>query len=130
MSADSPEGAPWDVSPSNLPWVEELYYAYQRDPASVDESWRREFERMDDGAAPAAASGNGNGNGNGHGAVARTYEPVTVGPEAVGNGGAVVARPAAIPVVKGPGAHLSAADAAEIAAVAAQRALGGKRVRR
>src|SRR5437764_805148 len=37
----------WEVSPSNLPWVEELYLAYQQDPGSVDESWRQRFELLE-----------------------------------------------------------------------------------
>ena len=123
FSGDPSDGPQWDVSPSNLAWVEELYYAYQRDPASVDESWRREFERMGgavvSGATsapvhapapePAPAASKGNGNGNGH-ALAHARAAALEG-----NG-----RP--------PQATLAAAT--EIAAVAAQRALGGKRVRK
>jgi 2-oxoglutarate dehydrogenase E1 component len=121
LSGDSSDGPPpWDVSPSNLPWVEELYYAYRRDPRSVDEAWRREFERMDGGAAPLPAAPPSppltKGNGNGH--------------HAEGNGHGLVARATAvIPAVESL-ALRSGAEAAEIAAVAAQRALGGKRVRR
>ena len=29
MLSDSSDGPLWDVSPSNLAWVEELYYSYQ-----------------------------------------------------------------------------------------------------
>jgi len=120
LSGDSPDGVapPWDVSPSNLAWVEDLYYAYRRDPSSVDEAWRREFERMDGGPhvpappPPAPAS-----NGNGH--------------RQEGNGHSLVARPTAvIPPIESGLALRSGPEAAEIAAVAAQRALGGKRVRR
>jgi 2-oxoglutarate dehydrogenase E1 component len=113
---DSSDDPPWEVNPSNLAWVEDLYYAYRRDPSSVDEAWRLQFERMDDGVPPSlppASGGNGqhheaNGNGNGHAVVARPPSPVLTPP--------LVMR--------------SSAQAAEIAAVAAKRALGGKRVRR
>jgi 2-oxoglutarate dehydrogenase E1 component len=102
-----------ELSPSNLAWVEELYYAYRRDPGSVDEAWRKEFERLDGGPPPPA--GNGAVNGNGHAA------PV---PHANGSNG----HPATAPeLVDTSGLSHSAA---EIATVAAQRALGNKRVRR
>jgi 2-oxoglutarate dehydrogenase E1 component len=39
----------WDVSPSNLDWVEALYLAFREDPSSVDANWRAAFERMDKG---------------------------------------------------------------------------------
>src|SRR5437763_325005 len=96
MSTVDPPESTIQVSPSNLAWVEELYYAYRRDPASVEEAWRREFDRLDHGSA-SPLWGNGNaasGNGQGH-----------------------------VPAMVSAGAR-------EIAAVAAQRALGGKRVRR
>jgi len=48
MSADDRPG-PWEVSPSNLNFVEQLYLAYQEDPARVDPHWRRAFERVDRG---------------------------------------------------------------------------------
>ncbi len=88
----------WEVSPSNLAWVEELYYAYRENPASVDEAWRREFERMENGSP---------GTGNGHASV---------------NGHATAVRDA--------GGTVGRSATSEVAAVAAQRALGGKRVRR
>src|SRR5436305_1272536 len=114
LSGDSPDGPEWDVNPSNLAWVEELYYAYRRDPSSVDEAWRREFERMDGGAppplaAPAPTPTTTNGNGHHHD----------------GNGHALVARPATlVPPIEAVIPRTPAA--AEIAAVAANRALGGK----
>jgi 2-oxoglutarate dehydrogenase E1 component len=108
------------VSPSNLAWVEELYYAYRRDPASVDEAWRREFERMDGGRVeytPPPPSGNGR--------HAQSAEPAPAGnghPDLAPGNGHGNGHPAVERVV--------VSQAAEIAAVAAQRALGGKRVRR
>src|SRR5438045_190901 len=116
LSGDSPDGPPpWDVNPSNLAWVEELYYSYRRDPGSVDEAWRREFERMDGGPIPAPPPAPTNSNGH----------------HLEGNGHALVARPAAvIPTLEQAVPLRSGPEAAEIAAVAAQRALGGKRVRR
>ena len=44
---------------ANLPFVEELYFQFLNDPASVDPSWRRTFQGL-----------NGNG-GNGNGALAQ-----------------------------------------------------------
>ncbi len=38
---------------SNLPFVEELYFRWLRDPASVDEDWQRYFQRLP--AVPASA---------------------------------------------------------------------------
>src|SRR5687767_12595706 len=73
-SGDPPEAKNWEPNPSNLAWVEELYYAYRNDPTSVDEEWRRRFELMD-GGAPVPLNGNGHppapaapqlSNGNGH----------------------------------------------------------------
>src|SRR4029453_3562297 len=78
FSGDSPDD--WEVSPSNLAWVEELYYAYRRDPASVDEAWRREFERME-GGPPPPVSGQYEPPSNGHPTTARDK-----GQEAQGNG--------------------------------------------
>ncbi len=100
-SGELPGDAEWDVSPSNLPWVEELYLTYQQDPASVDESWRRIFAslRSANGAGAAAHAG-----GNGHGGQS-------------GNGAA-------------PGNPVAAGNPSEIATVAGLRAMGGKRVRK
>jgi 2-oxoglutarate dehydrogenase E1 component len=121
----------WEVSPSNLAFVEELYLAYLENPDSVDETWRRSFQALNgagldvyraaptsagfaapapiNGAAPAAALvtpaptalTRGNGTGNGHPAVATRP---------------VLARP--------QDSH------DDVAAVAARRAIAGKRVRR
>ncbi len=55
MSSD--RGTPDFPVPSvpNLPFVEDLYYGWLADPASVEEPWRRYFERLPrvPGAAPA-----------------------------------------------------------------------------
>jgi 2-oxoglutarate dehydrogenase E1 component len=124
MSSDSPPNLS-ELSPSNLGWVEELYYAYRRDPSSVDEAWRREFDRLDGvhGPTSPAPVTNGNGNGNGHAAAA-----------GVTNGHAVTIEYSVPTLPSGgdgrPAASISTAMEAEIAAVAAARALGGKRVRR
>src|SRR5512146_2056670 len=42
----------------NLSFVEDLYYAWQQDPSSVGEGWRRYFEALPGtpGAAPAPAA--------------------------------------------------------------------------
>jgi 2-oxoglutarate dehydrogenase E1 component len=129
----SPNPAPggsWEVSPSNLSFVEQLYEAYLGDPTSVDETWRARFAalaRQDPAAAqrprPPAT---GNGHGNGH-TVARPASVVAhdeLRPtNGHGNGAALV-----------PLAERALARAPEtsdeIAAAAAQRALTGKRVRR
>jgi len=67
---------------NNLPFVDEVYAKYLKDPASVDASWRRLFEASGAGVAPVTVAAtraevriekqtNGNGHGgNGHGAVA------------------------------------------------------------
>ena len=51
------------LNPSNAPYLDDLYEAYTRDPASVSESWRQYFRSLDAGrasvttpAAPEAAS--------------------------------------------------------------------------
>lgn len=111
-SGNSPDEPVLEVSPSNLAWVEELYFAYRQNPASVDEIWRRTFEELD-GGEPVRRGGHAplSGNGNGHGAaLASRHAPGTPGPS----------------TTRAP--TLSAAT--ELAAVAAQRALSGKRVRR
>jgi 2-oxoglutarate dehydrogenase E1 component len=62
----------------NLPFVDEVYAKYLKDPASVDASWRRLFEG-NGAAAPevtiAKAPPNGNGHGgNGHAIAARAEQ--------------------------------------------------------
>jgi 2-oxoglutarate dehydrogenase E1 component len=52
------------LSGSNLPFLEELYEAYQKDPSSVDPSWIPMFKQF---------KSNGNGNGN-HGDVTSTLQ--------------------------------------------------------
>src|SRR6476646_630558 len=63
---------------NNLPFVDEVYAKYLKDPASVDASWRRLFEG--NGAAvseiaidKAAPNGNGHG-GNGHAVAAKAEQ--------------------------------------------------------
>src|SRR5438552_343520 len=46
---------------ANLPFVEELYFQFLNEPASVAPAWRRTFEGLGGGDA----NGNGNGSGNG-----------------------------------------------------------------
>ena len=46
----SPESLPNSL---NLPFVEQLYSDYRRDPASVTEDWRRYFAAMENGDAGA-----------------------------------------------------------------------------
>jgi 2-oxoglutarate dehydrogenase E1 component len=123
FEGDSPAGDAWEVSPSNLAWVEELYLAYQRDPASVDQAWRRRFELLDrsgDGASPEAS------------------RPVDEGgPVRVGAGGPGSGVPGAAPNGHAaPSAEVTwprpllQVEESELAAAAAQRAISGKRVRR
>jgi len=52
LESELPPGAPSSV---NLPFVEDLYYAWVRDPTSVAEGWRGFFAALDPapGAAPA-----------------------------------------------------------------------------
>jgi len=50
------------VNSLSLGFIEEMYAAYQQDPASVSADWRRYFKAL----------GNGHGNGNGHGSHALT----------------------------------------------------------
>lgn len=47
--------AAMDLAPGNLAFVEELYYAWVRDPGSVAEGWRRLFQGMPATAAPPPA---------------------------------------------------------------------------
>src|SRR6185312_6615904 len=62
---------------NNLPFVEEIYAKYVKDPGSVDPSWRALFEGNGwvAGTAPAVTIGKAtNGNGtNGHGAHAQAH---------------------------------------------------------
>ncbi len=115
----------WEVSPSNLAWVEELYLAYQNDPASVDETWRKTFEALDNGAPPPVlarpATTNGHGGTNGHAAA-----PGVNGRAATFEVRAPREAPSAAPLAldrRGP------VPANDVGAVAAERALTGKRVR-
>jgi len=57
-----------EVAIANLPFVEEIYFQYLNDPASVEPAWRRYFEGF---------GGNANGNGNGNGAAASSLVPPT-----------------------------------------------------
>ena len=50
--SDAPPAAP---SASNLGFVEDLYFAWREDPASVDEAWRAYFEALP--PVPEAAPG-------------------------------------------------------------------------
>jgi len=53
-----PEAVLSGLALANLPFVEELYFQFLNDPASVDPSWRRYFQSL-----------NGSGNGNGASAL-------------------------------------------------------------
>jgi 2-oxoglutarate dehydrogenase E1 component len=55
IPSDAPPAAP---SASNLGFVEDLYFAWREDPASVDEAWRAYFETLPPApdAAPAPAA--------------------------------------------------------------------------
>ena len=43
------------VNPENLPFVEDLYYQWRTDSASVDPAWRSYFESLDVAGEPAVA---------------------------------------------------------------------------
>ena len=43
------------VNPENLAFVEDLYYQWRSDPASVDPAWRSYFESLDTAGEPAIA---------------------------------------------------------------------------
>ena len=58
-AAAEPDAALSGLALANLPFVEELYFQFLNDPASVDPSWRRYFQSL-----------NGSGAGNGAGASA------------------------------------------------------------
>src|SRR4051794_19301643 len=106
--SEAPSSDHWEVSPSNLPFVEELYLSYQQDPASVDETWRLRFEKLERGGNGVEKATRENGH---HPKAAPAWAPA--------NGHAV--EPVAI--VRGsPGE--------DVASAAAQRAIAGKRVRR
>ncbi len=89
---------PFDVSPSNLPWVEDLFVSWQHDPGSVDEGWRRAFEAWATGQ-PAALPGDD-----------PAPRPVDAVVSSIGSA--------------------ATREATAIAVVAAERALGGKRIRK
>jgi 2-oxoglutarate dehydrogenase E1 component len=150
MSDGEQQSNPFEVSPANLPFVEELYLAYLKDPGSVDESWRRRFEAFppQDAAlfelppAPNGAYHPGNGHGE-FGGNGKASAPAATKPHNGANGTAsaaqtpatfstsavVAARPATrTPVSSGPGTSLH--DGTDVGAVAARRAIAGKRVRR
>jgi 2-oxoglutarate dehydrogenase E1 component len=110
--AELPNSLAWEVSPSNLSWVEELYLAYQKDPGSVDETWRQRFEALERGGDGAGARPPAPRD-NGHGAAAAA--------RGEGNGHALAVIPAPAP---------AAIEGNDLAAFAAQRAVAGKRVRR
>ena len=57
-AAAGPDAALSGLALANLPFVEELYFQFLSDPASVDPTWRRYFQSL-----------NGNGAGNGDGRV-------------------------------------------------------------
>jgi len=71
QESKSPPALP---SPSNLGFVEDLYFAWQKDPSSVDEEWRRYFEKLPPvpDAAPGPASWPSRRSANGHAAAAGT----------------------------------------------------------
>ncbi len=56
VDPDNPDALP-EPDAGNLPFVEELYFRWLRDPSSVDQGWRRWFERLP--AAPGAAEAPG-----------------------------------------------------------------------
>ena len=58
-AAAEPDAVLSGLALANLPFVEELYFQFLNDPASVDPSWRRYFQSL-----------NGSGSGNGAGASA------------------------------------------------------------
>jgi 2-oxoglutarate dehydrogenase E1 component len=123
----------WEVSPSNLAFVEELYLAYLENPGSVDETWRRRFQALNGAAldayraAPTSAGFAAPAAINGAAAPAAAVPaaaPATPAarPNGAGNGHAAAETR---PVLTRP---LDAHD--DVAAVAARRAIAGKRVRR
>jgi 2-oxoglutarate dehydrogenase E1 component len=154
MSQGEQQIPAFEVSPSNLAFVEELYLMYLRDPASVEEAWRSQFDALGP-RDPAALEATPRGNGaptepesldtNGH---AKT-KGHPGGNGAVSHGGngahaALAAKPsnghhAVVPTYEAPAARPASAalaartitnDPSDVAAVAARRAISGKRVRR
>jgi 2-oxoglutarate dehydrogenase E1 component len=76
---DNGESGPNSLS---LGFIEELYAAYQHDPASVSADWRRYFKAL------GGSNGNGHGNGNGHTAqLGPSFRPHSVFNPGGGNGG-------------------------------------------
>ena len=116
--SEGPNPHNWDVSPSNLDWVEALYLAFRQDAASVDPAWRAAFERADKG------------------------EPLWLAPELpppalVINGQSDVSTRSANGLTNGHAVtnvsavkFVAADDLDDVGAVAAHRARGGKRIRR
>ncbi len=104
-SGDPPAEAAFEVSPSNLAWVEDLYLAYLQEPTSVDEIWRRHFDQL------ARSDGAGNGQS--------------------GNGAAVSMKDAAAARASAaPAPVVSGITRATEAAVSLPRPPGSKRVRK
>ncbi len=116
--SEGPASHNWEVSPSNLDWVESLYLTYREDPAAVDARWREAFARVDKGEPlwlepePSSAPMPSHTNGNGHTSYADVGHT---------NGHAIVQMS---PLVVAPD------DLDDVGAVAAHRARGGKRIRR
>ncbi len=159
MSDGEQNSSPFEVSPANLPFVEELYLNYLKDPGSVDESWRQRFQAWGplDPASfdtpPAYGSHafahdresngiNGHGTVTGAGAANKGTTASNGALAAQGatanNGAAKPARatPIALPAVA-PATNAAPArstrpvsEGNDIASVAGKRALAGKRVRR
>jgi 2-oxoglutarate dehydrogenase E1 component len=67
------------TNPGNLPYLESLYAAYQKDPASVGGEWRAYFAEL---ARDSLAPGNGNA------ALADRAAPARIGPAGDGRGAA------------------------------------------
>src|SRR6185369_12146 len=58
-ASGGPDEALAGLAVANLPFVEDLYFQFLNDPASVEPAWRRTFE----GLSGAGSNGNGIGNG-------------------------------------------------------------------
>src|SRR5687768_17227639 len=156
--AEFPAGS-WEVSPANLAFVEELYLAYLEDPAAVDETWRARFETLTavgpadayrgpksiNGNPPSHATINGSAHAPANGTPASSgnycaaFHAALHAPAQAHHTPAAAARPTH-PVDHRPERHHDARPArrdvsddlltAELASVAARRAIAGKRVRR